>query len=167
MAKSTKQIAGEEAVHYVPPRKKRERPKAAMQPPMTPMIDVTFQLIIFFLVGFQMRETEGLIPSALPQGDIGKSAEPEIFKKVFIRVQAQGDLKDRAVYQIKETLIQTTDPEELRVYLEGQKQSQNSDKVPVVIQADGDVQWEFIVEAFNAAVRAKLKNVAFASSDSI
>ncbi|MEN6664465.1 MAG: biopolymer transporter ExbD [Phycisphaerae bacterium] len=133
---------------------------------MTPMIDVTFQLIIFFLIGFQMRETEGLIPSSLPAEGIGSVDQQNIFKTVFVRVRPQGEEKDQAVYQIEQTLIETTDSEELKRHLEAQRSSQGSDKVPVVIRAEGDVQWEFVVEAFNAAVRAGLKNVAFAPSGS-
>ena len=41
MLKPDKKIAGDETVHYVSAREKRVKPKAKMQPPLTPMIDVT------------------------------------------------------------------------------------------------------------------------------
>ena len=56
MARSAKKILGDETTHYESARKKRARPKAKMQPPLTPMIDVTFQLLLFFLLSFTFRQ---------------------------------------------------------------------------------------------------------------
>ena len=64
MAMSTKKVSGEDSVHYVPPRKKRKQGSGKMQPPLTPMIDVVFQLIIFFIVsvvaGFGLKGVFGI-----------------------------------------------------------------------------------------------------------
>jgi len=93
MAISEEKPAGDETVHYSPPRKRREKPKVKMQPPMTPMIDVTFQLLLFFLLTCEFRETEGNIPGTLPsKGNIIQLVEqnppPE---PIQIQVRASAD----------------------------------------------------------------------------
>ena len=50
MARSIKKIEGDETIHYVSPRAKRGRDKARIGVPMTAMIDVTFQLLIYFIL---------------------------------------------------------------------------------------------------------------------
>ena len=37
----------------------------SIQPPLTPMIDVTFQLLLYFLLTTEFREDEGQIPGSI------------------------------------------------------------------------------------------------------
>lgn len=159
MAKSTKTITGDDAVHYVSPRRKRPRPKPKMQPPLTPMIDVTFQLLIFFLIAFQIRELEGFIPSSLPTPGAEKIT-PSLARPIDIAMRAEGAIASGVMYEIGN--IVTADPKELFDVLQGRKSAVGSDKLPVIIKPRGDVRWQFVVEAFNAAVHAKFKNISFA-----
>ena len=159
MAKSTKTILGDEAVHYVSPRRKRPRPKPKMQPPLTPMIDVTFQLLIFFLIAFQIRELEGFIPASLPTPGVQK-INPSLAKPIDIAMRAEGTGATGVMYEIGN--IVTAEPKELFEVLMGRKSAAESDKLPVIIKPAGDVRWQFVVEAFNAAVHAKFKNISFA-----
>lgn len=165
MAKSTKKIPGEESVHYLPPRRRRVRPKQKMQPPLTPMIDVTFQLLIFFLLAFQLRQPEGLIPATLPQV-VGETDVQPLARPIHIVIRPVGDNNDDALYEIERYPTPTADPNEVYSVLQARKKAAGTSKVPVVIKPREDVKWRFVVEAFNAAVRAKLKNVAFAPSSS-
>jgi len=165
MAKSTKKIPGEESVHYLPPRRRRARPKQKMQPPLTPMIDVTFQLLIFFLLAFQLRQPEGLIPASLPKAGVGRD-EVTLARPIHIVILPVGDNNDAALYEIERFPTPTADPNEVYSVLQARKNAAGTSKVPVVIKPREDVKWRFVVEAFNAAVRAKLKNVAFAPSSS-
>jgi len=163
MALSTKKIAGEETVHHTPPRKRRQRPKAKMQPPMTPMIDVTFQLLLFFLLTCEFRETEGNIPGTLPsKGNIIQQVEqnppPE---PIQIQVRASAD-RASASYQMTGVQIMITSPQELYQCLKQRQDQLGSDEVPIVILPNADVPWEFVVQAFNQAVRARYKKIGFA-----
>ena len=65
---TTRKREGDETVHYVSDRQKRARLREsrAIQPPLTPMIDVTFQLLIFFLLACQFKVAEGVILAKLP-----------------------------------------------------------------------------------------------------
>ena len=58
----------------------------------------------------------------------------------------------------------TDDVNELWAELAGIGSSEQARKTPVVIRSAATVRWRYVVEAFNAAVRAKLENVAFAPS---
>ena len=163
MALSTRKITGEDSVHYVPPRKKRQPPKPRMQPPLTPMIDVTFQLLLFFLLTFTFREAEGLIPGSLPRGDQGAVAEEKILERIEITVAPPGFREpDKVVFEIRgdHTPIRNSG----KLYDELlKKRKYCSDETPVIINASNAVRWEHVVDVFNQAVHAKFKKIGFAS----
>jgi len=163
MAISRKTVAGDEAVHYVPPRKKRPKPSVKMQPPLTPMIDVTFQLLLFFLLTFTFREAEGLIPGTLPQGDLAAAAAVDAPPIYIVVRPSPGDTLG-AVYEVRGEHMQIREAERLYQLLLGRREVAGSTRSPVVIQPRADVRWEHVVNAFNQAVRAKYKKIGFASS---
>ncbi len=49
------------------PRRVVSLPKHIEQPNMTPMIDIVFNLLIFFLCAGNFNQPEGLLPSRLPK----------------------------------------------------------------------------------------------------
>jgi len=54
-----------------------DRPRGTKAaPPLTPMIDVTFQLLLFFLLACQFRPQEGSLPGTLPGGGDGPQPMP-------------------------------------------------------------------------------------------
>jgi len=164
MSKSTKKVAGDETVHYVSARAKRERPKAKMQPPMTPMIDVTFQLLLFFLLSFTFREAEGQIPGSLPEeGTGGVTAQQQLQRPIFIYLRPAGRNRESVVYEISDLSVAPQNAADLYAKLAG-RASQVGLDVPVVVKPQGNVRWQFVVEAFNQAVRVKFKNIGFAPS---
>ncbi len=50
------------------PERRPTGPRAVAQPPMTPMIDVVFQLLLFFLLGCHFVVSEGQLRAMLQQG---------------------------------------------------------------------------------------------------
>ena len=90
-----------DSVHsYVPERKKRKREEAKLQPPLTPMIDVTFLLLLYFLLTSTFRKDEGQIPGTLP-ATTGQSVEkPLQHKTIKIRIAAMGLFRDQVQYTI-------------------------------------------------------------------
>ncbi len=162
MAISTKKIEGDESVHHVSLRKKRGRGKPKMQPPLTPMIDVTFQLLLFFLLTTEFRPTEGQIPSALPaegQQAVQADVKPETIR---IDIEPRGE---EVFYRIRGMGNPFADPNQLFDALLGQKvDGPPEDQAPVYIKPASDVKWKYVVEAFNQASRAGFKEVGFASS---
>jgi len=160
MARSTKTIPGDETIHHISPRKKREAPKPKMQPPMTPMIDVTFQLLLFFLLTMTFREAEGIIPGTLPGGPVS-GVDVVDLEKIEISLRPAGE---GCLYEIKGLNVGINSPAELYARLKARQAAIGSAEAPVVIKPAPDIGWEFVVEAFNQAMRAEFKNIGFATS---
>jgi biopolymer transport protein ExbD len=155
-----KPIEDSESMHYVSERKQRGQPPAKLQPPLTPMIDVTFQLLLYFLLTSTFRPNEGQIPGTLPEKGAGTSENPMKPVKVYLRTR--GSESDRVQYEVDQIVVDR--PEELYKTLMSRRRS-GTEETPVIIKPEASVRWKFVVEVFNAAVRAKYKNIGFASSD--
>lgn len=157
-----KQISdGDESRHYVSPRQKRGKEKKAIQPPLTPMIDVTFQLLIFFLLTAQFMPPEGTLPGTVP----GRSKAPQRddLLKIQIDIQPKPSVTPDAEYVINQGEA-VGSGEALYAWLENYKADypNNWEQTRVVINPNFQARWQFTVEAYNQALRAGYKMVAFA-----
>jgi biopolymer transport protein ExbD len=147
---------------YVPPRR-RNRPQFKMQLPLTPMIDVTFQLLLFFLLATTFRQAEGQISGALPQRHAASALDQAIVKPIRIRI-LPADQDAGAVYHIAGMAAPLSNPQELYGELAARRQAYGSDEVPVAIQPRWDVPWQYVVEADNQAHRAGFKAIGIVSA---
>ena len=161
MARSTTKIPGEQTARYEPLRKRRLQPKPKMQPPLTPMIDVTFQLLLFFLLTMTFRQAEGVIPGSLPQEAGITTASPVDLKPIVITIRP---VADAAIYEMSGLMAEIPSGERLYAHLKARQDQLRSAEAPVVIRPEADVPWEYVVEAFSQSVKAKFKNVGFAPS---
>jgi len=129
---------------------------------MTPMIDVTFQLLLFFLLTCEFRESEGNLPSSLPPGTVpvGPVAPPPLPDPIQIRVRPSAD-RASACYQVTGAAAMIRNPGELFWHLKARQEQLGSADAPVVILPDGPVPWESVVQAFNQAVRAHYTKIGF------
>lgn len=59
---------------------------------MTPMIDVVFQLLIFFLVSSHLAKQEGLLPLPLPSAATGEEPRESTAPRATLNVLADGTL---------------------------------------------------------------------------
>jgi biopolymer transport protein ExbD len=143
------------------PRDPKRPPRRRAEAPLTPMIDVTFLLLLFFLLTFVFRPLEGKLPGSLP-GTGGDREPPRIERPLRITLRPTGRDRTGAVYEVDGhgPLIRT--PRELARVLERQAALDGAEKRPVVIMPRGDVQWRWAVEAFNQSVRAKFEKIGFA-----
>lgn len=169
MARSQKRIAGDETVHYISARRERESNKkqgaTAIQPPLTPMIDIVFQLLLFFLLACQFRMNEGQIAANLP--DIsGPPPKTISVEPIDITLRATGRENLGVLITVQYTDTPLTTAEELYNYLMQMKRryGDKADEVPVTIKPLGNVRWAHVVNAFNQAVRADYKKVGFKPS---
>jgi len=164
MAKSTRKIEGEDTVHYISQRAKRGRPKPKIAPPMTPMIDVTFQLLIYFILTTTFRQPEGQIPGTLPKaGTSGISTIERLQTPIEITLHPAGDSNEFVAYEISGERI--SEPKKLRVLLEVRR-NQSGNETPIIINARRDVRWRFVVEVFNQVVANEFTNIAFRNAAS-
>jgi len=157
-------------VHHVPRRVKRDPVPARLTLNLTSMIDVIFQLLIYFVVTASFAPGEGIITANLPQGS--GTADPLKMPDDPIRVvvspaglsgyrlEIEGQGAPRDFRELYEQLV-------LLQYDESRNQLSGSHKPsdPVLIQPGGEVRWQHVVNAFNAAVRARYTNIQFAQAD--
>ena len=154
------------AVHHVPRRKKQGVTSARMQINLTSMIDVTFQLLIYFIVTANFTFEEGVLVARMPQGT-GQAQEESI----------------EPPPQPLEIRLVADPPTDVRIHIDGERgintftglaQRLQSWQVndrnpggiykadnPVIIRPVGEVRWQHVVNAFNAAIKARYTNVAF------
>jgi biopolymer transport protein ExbD len=161
MARSIKQIEGDETVHYVSPRAKRGRGKARIGVPMTAMIDVTFQLLIYFILTTTFRQAEGQIPGTLPKaGASGAQTMEKLQTPIKITLHPTGESNEGVAYEVSGVHQRIVDPQILYDVLKERRDADGNES-PVIINARRDVRWRFVVEVFNQVVANEFKNIAF------
>jgi biopolymer transport protein ExbD len=152
----------DKSMRYVPPRRRRERARAKMQLPLTPMIDVTFQLLLFFLLATTFRQAEGQISATLPQQHAASALDQAIVKPIRISILPAGQ-DGQAIYHIAGMAAPLNNPQELYGELAARRQAYGSDEVPVALQPRWDVPWQYVIEADNQAHRAGFKAIGIVS----
>lgn len=161
--------ADEETVHHQSNRQKRELAPARMQLNLTSMIDVIFQLLIYFVITASFAVGEGVIAANLPgQGQGSTTAEPPK-TPLNIIVASRGEYN----YQLRIDGIPQA-PTNFKSLNEMLKSIQHDPQRgrqgayppdnPIMIKPDGNVRWQHVVDAFNAAVAARYSNISFAQA---
>lgn len=134
-------------------KKNREKPEISM----TPMIDVVFLLLIFFMVTTTFSR-ESMLNIKLPEAE---GSEPERkFKQIELSIDADGiyylvgedGLPRQLVDQKRDTLKQEL------LKLAGQSRS-----IPFMISADGKTPHRAVVTALDIAGQIGFKHITFAA----
>ena len=143
-------------------RSRRFRRRAPIAINLAPMIDVTFLLLIFFLVTTTFERAEGILRSQLPTG-VGAPAPSLPITPIVVRLQSAG--ASGAAYTLRVDHFDATPSTfvELAELLREIKHQPGFDnKTPVAVVAENNVLWDHVVGAWNAAVVAGFQHVAFA-----
>ena len=123
---------------------------------MTPMIDIVFLLMIFFLVASKLDEADRAIDVVLPQAAAAKplTTRPREF---VINIDRNGNYFAGArpvrLEELKDLLVQTA--------------ADNPARQTVIVRADEEVAHKFVVAAMDACVQAGIDDyqVQAASDD--
>lgn len=137
---------------------------------LAPMMDVMFNLLIFFLVATTFKLPEGLLQARLPRTQGISSKQQSIVPLVPIKIFL--DSKDSKVPLIRVNSTIRTDAASL-IIIEGFEQLHNllqqilqkpgiSRNTPIIIAAKPQTSWDLVVNAYNTAVRTEFKHVVFA-----
>ena len=160
----------QETVHHEPQRKKnRGLEPVRMTVNLTSMIDVIFQLLIYFIITATFVIGEGVLTVKMPQGP-GKpkpqNTPPAQPLNILVnsagvdgigyRVTIEGVAEPADFTELAHSLIQLQyDPDRGR---NGPYKPDN----PLIIKPAGEVRWQHVVNAFNASLRARYTNIRFA-----
>jgi biopolymer transport protein ExbD len=152
------------------PVRKRLRVPVKFQPPLMPLIDVMFTLMLFFLIASTFRQQEGLIASTLPgKGGPVDAPEPVLTLDIPIYVQAIGGGGARYSTETGQTFDDYVGRDSNSAasgvydYLASRRKGlPTPENSQVIISPTGNVPWQYVVQVYNQAVRAKFVKVGFA-----
>jgi len=134
---------------------------------LAPMMDVMFNLLIFFLVATTFAMPEGTFLARLPKR-VGLSADlavpvvpirvllqaREDRTRIFVSCSASGAASSQAV--------PVADYEQLYGQLVQLQGGAGFDRdTPVVLASQDGVDWQDVMQAYNAAIRAGFKKIVF------
>jgi biopolymer transport protein ExbD len=148
-------------------RSRRESRSLALN--VVPMLDVMFNLLIFFLITASFRSPEALLGARVPRS-VGVSAQASL-PLVPIRIYLEPSTHDGAmVIRVSSAVLADATSlsivdgfQQLFGHLSRMKNQPGvTDQTPVIIAARNQAEWDQVVGAYNAAVRAQFKQVVFA-----
>ncbi|MDR2169965.1 MAG: biopolymer transporter ExbD [Planctomycetaceae bacterium] len=129
---------------------------------MTAMIDVIFLLLIFFICTANFRPLESLMKTDLSlSGNVVTDIElpipePSQVDVAIIKITFDGAPQWNLAGNECTSIVQ------LRNLLNELKKIQ--DDLPVIIDSESNVPVEFVIDAYDSARAAKLKNIQFAAN---
>ena len=136
-------------------RRRTEKPRLAM----TPMIDVIFNLLVFFLLTPVLRGPEGYLTTNLPQGGQGLGpVDPDGLKVELLERGASGG-EVEIVFDGRQVL---PDFRALEAELRGLRARGLAADYPVLIAPTGGVRHKWVVRAFDAITAARFRKIGFA-----
>lgn len=147
-------------------RRRRARRKAwTMSLNLTPMIDLVFLLLFFFLTVSRFSAREGTLPAQIPARAAAVSAE---VPRTPIRVRLEAEPGNPQVCRaIIERFNDSPMPmSELAGALQKIREMNVGfdEQTPVHLAAGDDVVWDHVVNAYNAAFAAEFTKIYFAGS---
>ena len=148
------------------PRRKEE-PPVEVTLPITPMLDMSFQLLSFFILTYQPRPDEGQMSVALPKVDVTDQPPPiEIpplpdEKKdeytIVLRASSGGDLADlslRGPAGDFGAIRNVGDLQERMKEISGKKEN-----ISITIEADNDLTYARLIDVMDLCKRAGFDSV--------
>src|SRR5437879_6472940 len=159
--------------------KRRHRRQSADPPtevvlPITPMLDMSFQLLSFFVITFNPPSAvEGQLSLYLPAAGIAKAAAPEQIDPfapsenelekladVTVAVESRGGAVGKITIREKEGSKEVGDTKELKAELE--KIRELTGPANIKIEAASKLKYAVLVEVMDACLQAGFKSVGFA-----
>ena len=146
---------------------------------MTPMIDVVFLILIFFMCATKFKVPEGSLRSYLPR-DRGSQSAPTILNRGcrVTLVNDEGEIHAWADEKLitndsmgpleRERGFPGPSEQELMDHMTFRKNNYTglSDKgLPVIIDFASDVPWKYVVQVLNICRRLDIADVAFAAPE--
>lgn len=132
----------------------QQRPKGRLGVSMTPLIDVVFLLMIFFLLTINFEEPELVLRNRLPQAGALQSEDPtQDWETVELRI-AMVRGADAVRLHLAERVVDSYD--ELLGYL-----ALLPDDVQIVIDAANDVPYRHVIGVYNTCLKSGKADIVF------
>ncbi len=148
-------------------RKRRQLQPERIQLNLTSLIDVIFLLLIYFVVTAQFVQDEGVLTCRMPGGREAQDSALRLPMHPLRIVLVPVNDTQCGIRVNQESFASFT---ELSQRLSSWRYDpvDNPDGVyesdnPIVIKPEGFVRWQYVVNAFNAAIGSRYTNVRFAA----
>ena len=128
------------------------RPRSSVGFNMTPMIDVVFLLIIFFLVSSHLARQESQLPLPLPQAETGTEAAMGDVPRVHLNILRSGEIRLAGRSVAVKQLGQRLQYERERL----------GDRMEVRIRSDRGTPYQFVGTVLSTCTDVGVWNVTFA-----
>jgi biopolymer transport protein ExbD len=137
-------------------KRRRHRYEAVLE--LTPLIDVIFLLLIFFMVSTSFVVTKE-IPIQLPESS-GAAAESKL-EALVIGIDASGN------FSVNGSVLSATGTDEITAALLLQAQNGVGASVPVRIDGHESVDYKFVIRAMDACRKAGFTDVRLSTVKSV
>jgi biopolymer transport protein ExbD len=131
----------------------RVRQEEVMTGKLTAMIDVVFQLIIFFVCTTNLQDSSVNVEITLPLAPHGLVVTEKDPREINIDVDAKGQI----------SIVHTPMSQSLLLGILNKAVGEQGDGVPVVIRADGDSEHLAVRKVLDACTTAGLRKIQFAA----
>ncbi|MBN2559430.1 MAG: biopolymer transporter ExbD [Phycisphaerae bacterium] len=130
-------------------------------PNLAPMVDVIMVILIFFMLGTSFAISEGVLPTQLPS-QIGPGGGATVTIMPVVRIgllEQEGGLGCRIVVMERE--LSENSFEALSAFLAAKLAAGADPTGRVLIGAEPGVQYQHVISAMDACVRAGFSNIQF------
>jgi biopolymer transport protein ExbD len=156
--------------------KPRREPVLDVELPITPMLDLAFQVLLFFILTYHPSQLEGQLELVLPDAAEGKAVtavetspsmeptEPQLPAEVAVVVRTHHDGDNiGSISQISVESPQSTrdvERRDLRTFLQKLRPGLTN-QTDVKVQGESALKTAFLIEIMDECMRAGFKNVSF------
>ena len=137
----------------------RQRQDEDLQINLTPLIDVVFLLLIFFMVSTTF-EKESQLQISLPEATAVEKSTPDL-KLLDVQISRTGQISIKGPEEDEARVLLNNDTDTVRRAM--QKVVSDPDSVVIVIRADQSTTHEMVVRAMDAARRLDITQMTFAT----
>ena len=124
---------------------------------MTPLIDVIFLLMIFFLMTINFQKPEGVLDNRLPQLGRRSSEEPtKDWETVKLRIQLTREGSELRIH-LQERVL--SNYEDLGHYLD-----QLPPDILIIVEPEDDVPYKHVIGVYNACLKSNKREIVFSIS---
>ena len=124
---------------------------------ITPLIDVIFLLMIFFVMTINFQKTEGILNNQLPQAGRPQGSDmSDDLETVKLRIKMIKEEKIMKIY-LQERIVYTYS--ELLHYLDQLPQN-----ILIIIEPNNDVPYKHVIGVYNMCLKSKKKRIVFSTS---
>ena len=124
---------------------------------MTPLIDVIFLLLIFFILAIRLEKPEGVLDNILPESDThGMTEKQKDLEVVKLRIKLIKEGKQLKIY-LQERIVYSYG--DLLAFL-----NMLPEEIMLVIEPESKVPYKHVIGVYNTCLKAKKTNIVFAIS---